>query len=48
MSTSPERPDLAVTPDPLARRDPAGLVVLVLTLAAAVPAAVLVLPNTAT
>jgi hypothetical protein len=45
MSTSPERP---VTPDPLARRDPAGLVVLVLTLAAAVPAAVLVLPNTAT
>ena len=47
MSTLPERPDLAVTPDPLARRDPAGLAVLVLTLATAVPAAVLVLPNTA-
>jgi hypothetical protein len=47
MSTPPERPDLAVTPDPLARRDPAGLAALVLILATAVPAAVLVLPNTA-
>ncbi|HZE29807.1 MAG TPA: hypothetical protein VE198_00035, partial [Actinoallomurus sp.] len=48
MSTPPQGPDLAVTPDPLARRDTAGLAALVLTLAAAVPAAVLVLPNTAT
>ncbi|GAB2866171.1 hypothetical protein GCM10027176_79820 [Actinoallomurus bryophytorum] len=47
MSTPPERPDLAVTPDPPAGRDPAGLAVLVLVLATAVPAAVLVLPNTA-
>jgi hypothetical protein len=47
MSTPPERPDLAATPDPLHRRDPAGLLVLLLVLATAVPAAVLVLPNTA-
>jgi hypothetical protein len=41
MSNPPERPQ------PLERRDPAGLAVLLLILATAVPAAVFVLPNTA-